>query len=272
MFHAKHTLSLALKILILLCFLPVVSWAGIVVANGLSHAHQINVGEVQKGRIEIQNANGTRDVRIYQRDYRFLNTGEAFYDEPGTLERSNASWIDINPTYITIEPGQTTFVNYELRVPQNDKLSGTYWSVIMVEEVAPLNTNVIEKGVTINTLIRYAVQISATIGSTGKKELNFTNIELKKAGEDGAKMFVLDVENNGDCLLRPGLSVELFDEAGTSIGVFSAPKKTTYPGTSVRFEIDLSAVNPGTYQAMVLADCSEEDVFGINVAVEIKND
>ncbi len=257
-------------LLVIYLSLPAIAWSGIVVVNGLSHMHSMKPGETQKGQIEVQNAKTNSNVRAYQRDYVFYSTGEAFYEEAGSRHRSNAKWIEVNPAFITLESEQLGIINYQVTVPKDESLFGTYWSVIMIEEVAPLDANKLEKGVTINTLIRYAVQIAVTIGDHGTKELVFTKVEV--VPNQGKKVMYVEMENKGDFFLRPNLVIELFDANGNAAGTFSTPKKRTYPGTSVRFEVEVEGVKPGSYQAMILADCSEDDVFGINLTVAVKDD
>jgi hypothetical protein len=140
----------------------------------------------------------------------------------------------------------------------------------MVEEVEPISDSSLKRGITINTVIRYAVQISVTIGNKGTKDLKFTDMLVKKEG--GKRILQLNVENNGEVFLRPHLSMEMYDQTGNKAGTFTTNKRRTYPGTSVRFEIDISSLKPGSYEALILADCSEEDVFGINLTVEITDD
>ena len=101
-------------------------------------------------------------------------------------------------------------------------------------------------------------------------ELNFTNVNLGKS-EFGNHLEV-DIENTGERLLIPSVALELYNEAGESVGIFNADKKKTYPGTSVKFFVELNEVEAGNYQAVLLADCGEEEVFGVNISLEISND
>jgi len=43
-----------------------------------------------------------------------------------------------------------------------------------------------------------------------------------------------------------------------------------YPGTSVRFRIDLGKNMAGTYKTLVVADCGGDELFGANYTLEIK--
>ncbi len=244
--------------------------ASIVVLNGLTHIHKVNEGEVTIGKIEIQNTKDSEQaVKVYQRDYLFFYTGEAHYDEPGSHTRSNANWMDISPTYLTLGPNEKATILYEMKVPENVPMDGTFWSVIMVEGVKPVRENALARGVSINSLVRYAIQIVSNIGETGERNLDFLQADLDNT-ESGTSLQVA-IKNVGERLLIPELSVEFFDENGESKGVFSAEKKKLYPLTSSNFIVDLKGIEPGNYQAVILADCSEEDVFGVNLELKIPN-
>jgi len=242
--------------------------ANILVLNGLTHETISQSGGSYRERIEIQNS-GTeeRDVRVYIRDYWFSYSGESRHDEPGTLERSNASWIRYSPELLTLKPNEKGYVDFEVNVPQNDSLKGTYWSVIMVEGILPVDTTASSGGVKINTAIRYAVQIITNIGETGKHDLQFAAMELVQ--DEGQKILNVAVENTGEYILKPEVSIELFDSGGNSVGVFKADRRKTLPGTSIRASIILEGIKPGNYTAILVADCDEDHIYGTNLSLEI---
>lgn len=242
--------------------------ANVLVLNGLSHESVSQPGEQYRGQVEIQNSGSeSKSVKIYLRDYSFSYTGESKHDLPGTLERSNATWIKYNPQLITLEPGEKASIDYEVTVPQDESLTGTYWSVIMVEGIMPPDTAAQTGGVKINTAIRYAVQIVTNIGETGNKDLQFMGLELQKEGDKN--LLNVAVENTGECILKPEMSLEIFDADGNSLGVFKADRRRTFPGTSIKSSIVLEGVKPGTYTAILVADCDEDHIYGTNISLEI---
>ncbi len=242
--------------------------ANILVLNGLTHESTGELGTKYKDRIEIQN-NGSeeRSVRVYLRDYWFSYTGESRHDEPGTLDRSNAAWVNFSPQLLTLQPNEKAFVDFEVSVPQIDSLKGTYWSVIMVEGIVPPDTVASTRGVKINTAIRYAVQIITNIGETGTKDLQFLGLELANDGTNN--LLNVAVENTGECILRPEISLEVFDENGISQGIFKADRRKTLPGTSISTSLVLEGIKPGSYTAILVADCDEDHIYGTNISLEI---
>ena len=73
-------------------------------------------------------------------------------------------------------------------------------------------------------------------------------------------------------MFKPDVTIELFDLNGLTMGVFSGLKKKIYPTTSTRYKIGLEGISAGKYTALLLADCGEEDVFGMNLDLAIKNE
>lgn len=252
----------------LLCLLSSFISANIVVINGLTHENTALPGEKYRNSIQIQNAGDERkSVRIYPRDYWFSHLGESKHDLPGSLPRSNAAWITYTPQLITLEPREKAIVEFEVNIPENDSLIGTYWSVIMIEGITAPDTLATSGGIKINTAIRYAIQIITNIGNTGTKDLQFIGLELTK--ETNQNVLNVSIENSGECILKPELSLEVFDDLGNSLGVFKADKRKTFPGTSVKMSLVLQGIKPGTYLATLVADCDEDHVFGTNFSLEI---
>lgn len=243
--------------------------ASIVVLNGLSHENQVQAGETYRGTIEIQNtgSNG-KQVQIYIRDYWFSYSGENRHDPGGTLKRSNARWITFDPELLTLDSSQVATINYEVKIPQNDTLRGTYWSVLMVEGVTSPDVDNINQGVQINTAIRYAVQIVSNVGTNAKSDLQFLGLELAK--HEDQNVLNVAVENVGECILRPEMSLELFDDLGNSAGIIKADRRKTFPGTSVLSTLVLEGIKPGNYSGVLIADCGEDRLFGSNLSIEIE--
>lgn len=264
--------NIAIRVIILGLFLFVSKsfiYGSIVVLNGLTHEQTSATGGIYKGTIEIQNTSDIeKSVKVYQRDYLFNYTGESIHDLPGTQPRSNSVWISYNPDLLNLEPGEKATISYEVNVPEDESLRGTYWSVIMVEGINSPDTTKSIKGVTINTAIRYAVQIVTNIGNTGTSDIQFSNLELTKNGPDNVLSVV--IENTGERQLRPELALELFDENGNSVGVIKEEQRKTFPGTSIKAILDIKGIKPGKYSGVLVADCDEDHVFGTNVSFELE--
>ncbi len=63
-------------------------------------------------------------------DYSYHFHEGTHFEEPGTHSRSNAPWISLTPSRITLAPETTAQIHYEVAVPQEEQLQGTYWCII----------------------------------------------------------------------------------------------------------------------------------------------
>ncbi|HOJ13905.1 MAG TPA: hypothetical protein PLS81_01105 [Deltaproteobacteria bacterium] len=243
-------------------------YAAISVEGGLTHERTARPGETYRETITLRNqSQEPSEVKVYQTDYWFNHEGKMRYDDPGTLDRSNARWINVNPVRVTVPPMDRAVVSYTVNVPKDDDRIGTYWSILMVEEIPPSSPEASgrertkQPAVGIVQVMRYAVQVITHIGEGGLREVSFLKTSIVKEGEQ--RLLKVDVENTGQVLVRPQVYTELFKDDGTSMGRFPGERYRLYPKTSRRFTVDVSTVPPGTYRAVVIADCGEDAVFGI---------
>jgi hypothetical protein len=262
--------------LIAVMIMPVMARAGISIEGGLTHDKVALTGEAYQGVVTIKNQGDTpQELKVYQTDYRFTHEGAIIYGDPGKDARSNAHWVTFSPSRITIPPREKAVINYTVSVPKDETLVGTYWSMLMIEglpESAPeasgkeKNKNI---ALGITQIMRYAIQVVTNIGDTGTKKLTFLQAKIVK--EQGARILQIDVQNDGERLLRPQLWTEIHTATGDSLGRFQGEQYRIYPGTSKRFRIDITAAPTGTHKALVVADCGEDDLFGISYTLKFEH-
>jgi hypothetical protein len=253
---------------------PTAVCRGAVAVAELSQERAAKPGDVYGAAITLRNRDEVpQAVRVYQADYLFFSDGRNVYGAPGSLDRSNADWITFSPRFLEVPPNGSATIEYAVSVPGNEALVGTYWSLIMVEELAngPLSGQSVRAEGEVHTgvrqVLRYGVQVVTHIGDTGTRVLRFADRALT-ATADGRRTLRADVENTGERALRPYVWVELHDDTGGRLGRFQTDRKRLYPGTSARYTIDLSDVPGGSYQALVVVDNGDEHVFGAQYNLE----
>lgn len=261
---------LALALIIGVFLLPQVGDAASV-TSGLTIEKVVSPGEKVEGVITLRGGENEEVVRLYQTDYLFYADGRTLYNDPATTPRSNASWITIYPSEVTVPPQGEVTVNYQIQVPE-EKLSGTYWSMIMVEPQAPPPAELTpEEGkvqLGIRTVLRYGIQIVTHLGDSGKRELNILDRQVSKEGED--YILALDLENPGERSLRPALRAEIYNEEGTLLEKKEGGQYRIYPGTSVRAKIDLGALPPGKYKILVVMDNGDQYIWGAQYSLSLQ--
>lgn len=251
--------------------LPGAARAQVHVVGDLSRHVELAPGAESQGEVLVRNGGDRpRTARVYLTGYHATADGRTVYGEPGESPRSSAAWIHLVPREQEIAPGSTASFHYVIRVPQDPRLAGSYWSMLMVEPVAPetLAPGATRGGVGIRTVTRTGIHLATHIAGTGHAELKFADRRLEQ-GEKGAAL-LLDLENAGDRYLRLHLWADLFDREGIPAGRFEGGRKGLYPADSGRVRIDLDGIAPGTYRAIVVADGGDERVFGARYELEIR--
>lgn len=270
----KSKISHILAVLIFCLLIPVPAESDITIVGGLTHERMAARGEGYSGVVFVKNiGDEVSEAKAYQTDYLFFCDGTSNYGPPGELPRSNAGWITFSPKRLTVRPNETVPLNYTVNVPNAEDLNGTYWSVLMVECIPKSSPEASgaakpEGSFGIRQVFRYGIQLVTHIGNTGSTYLKFAKTKLVKDKEK--KILQINIENTGERMLRPSLWTDLYDQAGNYLGRFEAGRLRTYPGTSVRFTLDLSAVPQGTYKALVVADCGGDAVFGATYTLKLE--
>jgi hypothetical protein len=240
----------------------------------MTHEYTVKIGDEMRGEIVLRNP-GTEDanVRLYIRDYSFSSNGKTEYPEPGTLPRSNAGWIRLDKSRVSIAPDSNVIVKFTIKVPSNQELTGTYWSIIMVEPLSPIS--LVEESskavnVMLHEIVRYGVQIVTSVGNSGARKLEFKKAALN-TNDDGTMLLSIYMENSGERWLKPEVWVDLFKDDGSFVARFKAENKRLFPGTSINHPIQLGNLKPGKYMALVVADDGDEYVVGAEYTLNVGN-
>lgn len=230
--------------------------------------HDATPGAIRTGTIAITNTSPNPQVaRIYLTDYIFFADGSSRYDPPGSLHRSNADWIQLGATDVTLPPGATVPISYTVRVPRIDSLTGSYWSLVMVENSAvPVASS---RGVGISANIRYAVQVVTHLQKSGVRRLTIKSGKLGPDVEGRGPDLVLEIANTGERATRFDVTTELYDSQGTVRARMQQSRGLTYPGTSLTHRVGFGKLPSGTYRAVVVIDAGTGSLTGAQYTLKL---
>lgn len=243
------------------------------VVGDLVRQNTLAPGEHAENVILVRNNDDVpRDVIVHPNDYHFDAAGRNDYAEPGTLPRSNSRWIRFSPNQTTIAAHATASIYYTVDVPPEPELQGTFWSLLMVEAL-PLPEDDTgrdpDRGVKIDTVIRYGVEMITEVGTPANPKLEFQASELRHV--DGHTLLALDIGNTGDTQLTPRVWIDVLDERGANRGRFEARRSSRLlPGCSSRYTLDLTSLPAGRYSGLVIAEAGADRVFGSEYALDLR--
>jgi len=244
--------------------------AHITIPGSLTKEYEAKASQQLHGTIPIQNdGDEIAHVHIFLADYMFHAQGETLFPDPGTVPRSNASWIQPGNIHIEVAPHSTYTFSYTVNVPETIDLDGTYWSIFLIEPTEALTPDLQDKqkALGIQTVIRYGVQIITHMESSGSLALKILNKQLLK--EQDEYIFLLSVENKGTKMQSPKLLVELTNMEGHKIAKFDSQKQRIFPTCSVTYRIPLVKVAKGHYRALAILDQTDAPLFGAQYDIDI---
>lgn len=234
------------------------------VEDDLSRCIDVVPGGEYPMKIRLSNAEDKPlVVTLKQADYTYSATGENHFPQPGTLPRSNASWIEVQNTRIELAPNSRAEVHYVVRVPKKLDHQGSYWSLIFIEpetfhEVQSEATQIIVK-------VRYAYQIVTNIGQ-GTAKLDLVKVDW--ATNQEKPTLNIDVVNNGEVFLKPHLGLKIYDVEGKLVRNINGNEQKLLPETSTRFPVEIEGLAPASYAGLLLLRDGDR-YFGKRFAFEV---
>lgn len=242
------------------------------VGGELSPRFEVAPGAVRQGSLQIHNPTAlSQRVSLYLQDVVQDPTGRSAYTSPGGLDRSLAPWLELESEELTLAPGESRNVTYRIAVPESvAKPAGTYWTAIMIEPVrdAPVERDGGDAASDVARLsfglrFRHSVVVQADFQDRGERSLAITDASVR-ADDVGTRSAVLGVNviNRGESAERGNVTLDVYDEHGVLAVRLQRPLPALLPGAGARLEWDLSDLDAGRYQAILLVDTGAGDVYG----------
>lgn len=236
-------------------------------------------GVAIKGHVRLHNPGaGAAEVRLFIADYVFGPDGPAIREAVGGHARSAATWIRLGTSNVVLAPGKETAVPYEITVPAEPPLPGTYWALI-IAEVASVDApdapdDLLAAGsdsasISVNILMRYAVQVVVNVGEGVGPRPRVEGALLSRGGAGDDFTFVVDVVNDGDTLIVPDVWMELYSGEGEFAGSYRGTGRRMYPGARAQQSVALPPSLAGPYVGVFVIDGGGPDVFAARFDLEI---
>lgn len=245
------------------------SFAKIMVVNGLTHVHELETGVLASGKITLKNV-GNSDERfiVYKNDLMTDCSNNSNFAPANTHPRSLAKWVKTNVDERVLRAGEEYELLYEIQIPNDSSLRGSYWCVFMVEGDTPIGEEK-KMGVTISSKARYAIQVVGNVGQNENQPLlNFDNIDFKSPS-DSVKIVKVKVKNDGKASVRTKLILDIVNGNGEKLATTESAFRRIYPNACAEYELMIKNLPKGKYEGLLMADYGQ-DLFATNVDIDIK--
>ena len=190
---------------------------------------------------------------------------QSFYAQPGTLTRSCANWVSVNPVEAVVQPGETLMTRLTISVP-TDASAGGYWCVLTVDEVPdPLRA---PNGVGAMFVASVSTGVFIYLEPV-KRSVEFTDVQVE------AMHAVLAMRNDGNAPVGVEGRVEFFRPVDLAIvAALSIPRVTllTEPVTRATVRVPLpspSTLPSGRYLVRAIIDIGLDHYIGVEQELQV---
>lgn len=196
---------------------------------------RMEAGEEYTNALRVLNS-GKDPVRLraYLEDWYLDEVGTPIFRPAGTVDRTASPWVDVAPADFLLEPGQTEFVRFTIRVPKEIMEAGYHGTILL--ETLPLNRA--ESGqMQMFVQGRIACMMYVTVGNPTKAAAITELTTIRRAGQNYLRV---QVANTGDDFIRLAgdMTVRRGDET-VGIGT-DLPDVPVLPGSRRWVELELS--------------------------------
>ncbi|GGD47791.1 hypothetical protein GCM10011514_09710 [Emticicia aquatilis] len=250
----------------LIIFLPINTYAQIVITNGLSHVYQSSPNGQIVGQIKLKNIGKTPQAFTSSKyNIMFICGSGAFFSDTQNHDRSLNEWLEFDVDEKTLNPKEEFNLTYRINLP-NNITSGTYWGAAMVEPGDPIVSS--DRDLKVQNKARYAIQIIVDLGSFESPKLVYRNVSLTKNNSNG-RIVKVELENTGFFAVPVKVQLEVYDSKGTKIQVAKAESKRIYPTRCNTYDIEVKNLPPGKYDGVIISDTGKK-IFGSNISIKIE--
>lgn len=168
-------------------------------------------------------------------DWTLTPEGKILALSPGQNPYSATSWIKTSLDPLSLEPGKSIVLPFEVRVPKAG-LSGSYWTAVTFTTESPPHKN--KRGIAVVNRLRIWGIVYVTIAGTEAPGAEIANFGF---GPE-KKNLILDVQNTGNVYLRLHGTLTYKDQSGKTIKTEKLPERVLLRDLLVRYRIPVKAV------------------------------
>lgn len=200
-------------------------------------------------------------------------SGERKYMAPNSTKRSCANWLNINPTFFELNPGDEVPVQIGMMVP-NDQY-GAAWCMIYIQPTREQTTWSADKKLGAGVMIsgRIGVLIYQSPKSNTNHSVKISNLtEITKA-TDKERVFSATIENLGDKITKCKAYLIASNMKTAEEKQFPSIDVETFPKMSRTVEFTLpNVLTPGSYSLAAILDYgSKYSLEGTQLLIDIKD-
>lgn len=205
-------------------------------------------------------------------DFLPSSIGEKKSLPPNSTKRSCANWININPSFFELNPGDDIQVQVTMLVPGEEY--GTAWCMLYIQPTREQTSWSADKalGAGVTVTGRIGVQIYQSPKSNTNQSVKISNLIEITVPSDSTRKFSATIENLGDKVTNCKVFLLASNMITAEEKQFSAMSYEVFPKMSRNIELYLpNNLLPGTYALAAIVDYGPKfPLEGAQIVIEVK--
>jgi hypothetical protein len=232
-----------------------------------------NPGEIQTRQINLINhSTKPQKYTLKLADYEIDKEGNKRAIPLGTSKRSCADWITLNPSFIELNPNQSTTINAMITVPKDGFVSK--WCIIYVEASLEQSSFEVDKNLTTGVVLvpRIVIQVNQSPKSVSNYKATISGLKESTKPGDKMRSFEALVTNTGDNVIEANVSLAIADIQTAKEEKFNPVQVTVYPDAARIVKLQLSKeLKKGKYAIAAILDYGHrKPLEGTQLMLEVK--
>jgi hypothetical protein len=230
-------------------------------------------GESQSRTVTIKNHSNRREtITLRMQDFLVQRQGQMELLPAGSTRNSIASWINLNPAFIEMEPNETRTIQVNLQAPSDEYSSK--WGILSflttAEQTAFSADKDVRTGIALSGRIDIHLSYNPSTAEPGRLEIN----QLTEIGNDNPafRRFTVNLDNLGERITNAKIFIIASNLNTAQEKRFKTIEVATYPQTSRIVELTIpNELEPGKYSIAAILDYpGSQSLKGAQIVIDVE--
>lgn len=213
-------------------------------------------GESQSKVVTVKNhSNKKETITLRMQDYLIQRHGKMEILPAGSTKNSIANWINLNPTFVELQPNESRTIQVNLQSPVDDFTAkwGILSFVTAAEQTVFSADRELQTGLSVAGRIDIFVTYNPTSGDIGNIEIG--NFQELPSDKPDVRLFSVNIDNPGEKILISKLYLIASNMRTGEEHKFKTVEVTLYPQSARTVEVSMpKTLPPGKYALAAILD------------------
>jgi uncharacterized membrane protein len=230
-------------------------------------------GETQSRTVTIKNHGNRREtISLRLSDFLVQRQGQMETLPAGSTRNSIAAWINLNPSFVELEPNESRSVQVVLQAPNDDYTSK--WGILSVVTTAEQTAFSADRNVKtgINMAGRIDIYLSYNPASSEVGRIEINQLQEIPSSNPQERRFSVNLDNLGERITMGKIFIIASNLNTAKEERFRTVEVATYPQTSRTLELVIpNTLTPGKYSIAAILDyAGSTSLKGTQIVIDVQ--